>query len=157
MKRIIIIRSLRVALVLGILCASIYLTCYRHWSFIILILISLFFLDASDSMLAYRLKRIEDPHMRTSFIYVYLAAVIAGVVSGVYALISTVESGMGESYIRLSAIDADALRSIVGLMIENPFNLFWFIFSVLVLLFSFRYYVIVVRVMARYLDVDDEY
>ena len=157
MKRIIIIRSLRVALVLGILCASIYLTCYRHWSFIILILISLFFLDASDSMLAYRLKRIEDPHMRTSFIYVYLAAVIAGVVSGVYALISTVEPGMGESYIRLSAIDADALRSIVGLMIENPFNLFWFIFSVLVLLFSFRYYVIVVRVMARYLDVDDEY
>ena len=156
MKRIIIIRSLRVALVLGILCASIYLTCYRHWSFIILILISLFFLDASDSMLAYRLKRIEDPHMRTSFIYVYLAAVIAGVVSGVYALISTVEPGMGESYIRLSAIDADALRSIVGLMIENPFNLFWFIFSVLILLFSFRYYVIVVRVMARYLDVDDE-
>lgn len=157
MKKTIIIRSVRVALVLAILCASMYLTCFRHYSFVILILVSLFFLDASDSMLAYRLKRIEDPQMRSSFIYVYLVAVLAGAVSGVYALISTVGSGTEECSIRLSAIDANALESIMGLLIKNPFNLFWFLFSVLVVIFAFRYYVIVVRVMARYLDTDEEY
>jgi len=156
MKKTIIIRSVRVALVLAILCASMYLTCFRHYSFVILILVSLFFLDASDSMLVWRLKRIEDPRMRASFIYAYLIATLTGVVSVVYALISTVGPEMGEYSITLSAIDTSALRSIAGIMMENPFKLYWLIYSVLIVIFSFRYYVIVVRVMARYLDVDDE-
>jgi len=157
MKRIIIVRSLRVVLVLAILCAIVGLMIFKSYWFIILLFATLFLLDASDSMLAYRLKRIEDPQMRSSFIYVYLVAVLAGAVSGVYALISTVGSGTEECSIRLSAIDANALEFIMGLLIKNPFNLFWFLFSVLVVIFAFRYYVIVVRVMARYLDTDEEY
>lgn len=157
MKRIIIVRSLRVVLVLAILCVIVGLMIFKSYWFIILLFATLFLLDASDSMLAYRLKRIEDPQMRSSFIYVYLVAVLAGAVSGVYALISTVGSGTEECSIRLSAIDANALESIMGLLIKNPFNLFWFLFSVLVVIFAFRYYVIVVRVMARYLDTDEEY
>lgn len=157
MKRIIIVRSLRVVLVLTILCVIVGLMIFKSYWFIILLFATLFLLDASDSMLAYRLKRIEDPQMRSSFIYVYLVAVLAGAVSGVYALISTVGSGTEECSIRLSAIDANALEFIMGLLIKNPFNLFWFLFSVLVVIFAFRYYVIVVRVMARYLDTDEEY
>ena len=71
MKRI-IIRSMSVALVLAILCTSAGLMIFKSYWFIILLFATLFLLDASDSMLAYRLKRIEDPQMRSSFIYVYL-------------------------------------------------------------------------------------
>lgn len=157
MKRIIIIRSLRVALVLAILCASLYLTCYRHYLFIIVILLSLFFLEISDSMLTWRLKRIEESQMRTSFIYVYLVATLAGVISGICAVISTVGPGMEEILIGLSATDTNALKSIVGLMVKTPFNLFWLMYSVFIVVFAFRYYIIVVRVMAIFLDTDEEY
>lgn len=157
MKRIIIIRSLRVALVLAILCASLYLTCYRHYAFVILILLSLFFLEVSDSMLAWRLKRIESPQMRTSFIYVYLVATLAGVISAICAVISTVRPGMEDILIGLFATDTNALKSIFGLMVKTPFNLFWLMYSMLVVLFSFRYYIIVVRVMTMFLDTDEEY
>ncbi len=133
MKRIIIIRSLRVALVLAILCASVYLSFFKSWGFVLLILASIFFLDASDSMLVWRLKRIEDPQMRNSFIYVYLAFTLVAIGSCVYALLNR-----------------------YNLEFRNPYTLMWILYSVLVLVFSFRYFIIVVRVMARFLDEDRE-
>ena len=133
MKRIIIIRSLRVALVLAILCASVYLSFLKSWGFVLLILASIFFLDASDSMLVWRLKRIEDPQMRNSFIYVYLAFTLVAIGSCAYALLNR-----------------------YNLEFRNPYTLMWILYSVLVLVFSFRYFIIVVRVMARFLDEDYE-
>lgn len=133
MKRIIIIRSLRVALVLAILCASVYLSFFKSWGFVLLILASIFFLDASDSMLVWRLKRIEDPQMRNSFIYVYLAFTLVAIGSCAYVLLNR-----------------------YNLEFRNPYTLMWILYSVLVLVFSFRYFIIVVRVMARFLDEDYE-
>jgi len=157
MKKILIIRSIRVALVLALLCASMYLMFHKHYSFLILVFISLGLLEYSDSTLTWRLKRIENPRIRTSFIYTYLVAILVSVISVVYALIFTVGPEMGEASITLSVIDKNTLRSIVELMVKNPFNLLWLMYSVLIMLFSFRYYIIVVRVMAMYLDSDEEY
>ena len=157
MKRIIIIRSMSVALVLAILCTSAGLMIFKSYWFIILLFASLFFLYSSDSKLVWRLKRIESPQMRTSFIYVYLVATLAGVISAICAVISTVRPGMEDILIGLFATDTNALKSIFGLMVKTPFNLFWLMYSMLIVLFSFRYYIIVVRVMTMFLDTDEEY
>ena len=156
MKRIIIIRSLRVALVLAILCASMNLMIFRSYYFFILILGSLFFLDASDTMLVWRLKRIEDPRLRTSFIYVYLIATLAGVCSGIYALISTAGLGMKDLFTTSHTVSQEMVSSMMGQIMKDPFTLGWLMFSFLITIFAFRYFMIVVRVMARFLDTDEE-
>jgi len=129
MKTVIIIRSLRVALVLGILCAGFVLTIFKSPWFIVLILVSLFFLDASDSMLVWRLKRIESRKMKYSFIAIYLAATLLAAGSCAYILLNRAD-----------------------LEPEDPYTIMWIIYSALGLVFSFRYFIIVVRVMARSLD-----
>ena len=126
MKRL-IMRSLRVALVLAIFCVSVCLTIFKSPFFFILILLSIFFMDAVDSMLVWRLKRIEDSRVRNIFIHVYLAVTLIALGSCGYALKCR-----------------DSLKM-------SDLNIFiWILYSILVMVFSFRYFVIVVRVMVKY-------
>ena len=157
MKRIIIIRSVRVALVLAILCASVNLMLFKSYYFFILILVSLFFVDASDSMLVWRLKRIENPRTRTSFIYVYLVTTLVGICSGIYTLISTAGLEKKDLFTTFHAISSETVSSTMELIMKDPFILGCLMFSFLITIFSFRYFIIVVRVMARVLDSDEEY
>jgi len=127
--KIIVIRSLRVALVLAILSASINLMVFVSPWFILLIGLSLFFLDAADSMLVWRLKRISVSQMKKSLIYVYL------VITVITACIC--------SYLVLYNREP---------IIKIPYILACIMYSGLITIFSFRYFVIVVRIMARYMD-----
>ncbi len=151
MKRI-IIRSMSVALVLAILCTSAGLMIFKSYRFIILLFASLFFLYSSDSKLVWRLKRIEDSWMRTLFIYVYLVATLVGICLGFCALASVAGLGMGEFITTFPSIDINALKSLTGQTLSEPFSLGWVLYSIMFTIFSFRYFVIVVRVMARHMD-----
>lgn len=131
MKQTIIIRSLRVALVLAILSVSMNLTIFYSWGFVILLLVSMFFLDTTDSMLVWRLKRIEDPKMGNSFIYVYLAVTAVTFCLCAYALVN---------------------RS--NLETKNLYTMMWIFYSFMLMIFSFRYFIITVRVMTKFLDAD---
>ena len=133
MKQTIIIRSLRVALVLAIFCASLYLTVFKAWGFVFLLLVSVFFLDASDSMLVWRLKRITKSHMRNGFLYAYLAVTLIAICVCAYSIAYRVEP-----------------------VVLDPHTLAWIVYPALITIFSFRYFVIVARVMARYMDTDEE-
>ena len=131
MKQTIIIRSLRVALVLAILSVSMNLTIFYSWGFVILLLVSMFFLDTTDSMLVWRLKRIEDSKMGNSFIYVYLAVTAVTFCLCAYALVN---------------------RS--NLETKNLYTMMWIFYSFMLMIFSFRYFIITVRVMTKFLDAD---
>ena len=133
MKRTIIIRSLRVALVLAILCASMYLMFFKSGWFCILLLFGIFFLDAADSMLVWRLKRITKSHMRNGFLYAYLAVMLIAICVSAYSIAYKVEP-----------------------IVLDPHTLAWIVYPTLVAIFSFRYFVILVRVMARYMDINEE-
>jgi len=129
MKKIIIIRSLRVALVLAILSTSLGLVLFKSYWFLILTIVSAFFLDATDSMLAFRLKRIVASRTRTSFIYVYLVIAVVSI-----------------------CFCAVAIASITVPIIGDLYTLMEVLYPGLLALFSFRYFVIVVRVMAKHMD-----
>jgi hypothetical protein len=129
MKQIIIVRSLRVALVLAILCASAYLTLFRSPWFAILVLASIFFMDVVHSMLVWRLKLIENPQLRKFLIYVYLIISLISLLMSVYAFM---------------------IRDNLNLTDLKTFM--WITYSILVVIFSFQYFLIVVKVMAVYSD-----
>lgn len=129
--KIIIIRSLRVVLVLAILCASVNLVFSKSLWFIPLMFVSFFFLDAADSMLVWRLKRITDSRFRSSLICAYLTTTVITACPWLYLLV-----------FRINPI------------YEGRYVLTLVILSGLVAIFSFRYFVIVVRVMARFMDKD---
>jgi hypothetical protein len=131
MKRIIIIRSFRVALVLGILCGVINLMMLKSGWYCLLLLPTILFLDASDSMLVWRLKRITSSYLRSSLISAYLIVVLIAVCLCIHMWVNK-----------------------HAMMRENPYLMTFVLYPGLISLFSFRYFVIVVRVMARYMDRD---
>ena len=128
MKKI-IIRSLRVAVVLAVLCISIDLLIFKsHWFFILLIL-SAFFLDATDSMLVWRLKRIVSTQARTSLIYSYFVVTVIAACSCAYAFASKTVP-----------------------IVENQVTFTLLMYSGFITIFAFRYFIIVVKVMERHMD-----
>ena len=129
-RSIIIIRSLRVALVLAILCVSFYLTMLKSLGFTFAIFASLFFLDASDSMVVWRIKRIEVYQNFKSLIQIYRTVSIVSVCMGVYAFV------LG----RLSVL-------------ESRYMWLAIVYAVLVTVFSIRY---IVMVMLTRKDVDTQ-
>ena len=101
-RSIIIIRSLRVALVLAILCVSFYLTMLKSLWFTLAILASLFFLDSSDSMVVWRIKRIEVYQNFKSLIQIYRTVSIASVCVGGYAFVLGTLSVLESRYMWLA-------------------------------------------------------
>lgn len=132
MKKI-IIRSLRVALVLAILSASVIMLLFKSPWFLILTFATIFFLDASDSMLVYRLKRITVARTKTSLIYAYVATAIIAVYLCICVNLSN-----------------------IGPIKDNPYTLMKVMYSGLIAIFALRYVIILTLVSARF-DVDDEY
>lgn len=126
-KRIIFIRSLRVVLALLFISVSMSLMVFVSYWFSLLLLPGIFFLDISDSMLEWRLKRITIVHIQSSLIYIYLIATLVGI-------------GM---------VSCVLLNKDVGIR-EKPYTLALLMYFVLIAIFSFRYFIIVVRVMTRY-------
>ena len=126
-RSIIIIRSLRVALVLAIFCVSLYLTMFKSFWFTLAILASLLFLDASDSTVVWRIKRIEVYQNFKFLIQIYCTVSIASVGAGVYA-------------------------PVLGTL-SSRYTWLVIMYAVLVIIFSLRYIVIVV--LARK-DVDTQ-
>ena len=120
-RSVIIIRSLRVALVLAILCVSFYLTMFKDFGFTFATLASLFFLDASDSTVVWRIERIEIYQNFKSLIQIYRTVLIASVCMGVYVFVLGTLSVLESRYMWLAIV-----------------------YAVLVTVFSIRYIVMVV-------------
>lgn len=121
MKKIILVRSLRVALVIAILSFGVKLTIFNSGWFVLLLLPSMLFLDATDSMLMHSLWRIEDAQMGRSFKYIYLISTLIAILFGTFVLVS---------------IDK-----------ANQYASMWIIFAVLTMIFSLKYFIIIVRVL----------
>lgn len=136
MKRLIIIRSLRVALALAILSVSVELTFFHSGWFFILLLVGIFFVDTADSMLVWRLKRNTIAQMNESLSYVYLAVSVIAICWCVYEITSANLPLLGE-----------------------PYSLMRILYPIMIAAFSFRYFAIVLRVMAimaRYNKKDED-
>ena len=132
MKSVIIIRSLRVVLVLAILCVSVNLMLFKSFWFVILVIASIFFLDASDSMLVWRLKRLENRHLKHALIHAYM----------IVSLIALLLFG----YVLMSRSNMAPTELSTFMKIGYP---------PLVMAFSLRYFIIVLRVKTDFQDIDD--
>ena len=97
-KRIIVIRSLRVALVLALFCACIHLMVCKSLWFIILLAIGALLLDSTSSMVIYRIKRIEIYQNFGDLICIYSTAIIASMCFGASVMISGTVPLIGSQY-----------------------------------------------------------
>jgi hypothetical protein len=129
--RKIVIRSLRVALVLAILCASLNLVLFKSVWFLLVLLPSLLLFDSADSMLVWRLKRITDSKARITLIRAYLIAALFSTFFCLYTIASNANP-----------------------IVESPYTITLIMYYGLASIFSFRYLIIVVRVATRFRDRD---
>lgn len=128
----VIIRSLRVVLVLAILCVSVNLMLFKSFWFVILVIASIFFLDASDSMLVWRLKRIENHHLKHALIYAYMIVSLIALL--LFGYVQMFRSNMAPTELS---------------------TFMWIGCPPLVMAFSLRYFIIVLRVKTDFQDIDD--
>ena len=119
----IVFRSLGIATILALICIGIDLACFVEGLLAILPCVFLFFLYRFDSRLVWKLKRIK-PWMTSYLVWGYL---IVAVISMIVCYCS--------------------MKLYKGMVLENPYALTVVVFSVMSMILSFRYFIILVKNM----------